>query len=1190
MRLKRLRVERLPGILRPFEIVPPDAGVHVVFGPNAIGKSSICRAVEALYWPDRGPAERISLTAEFDVEGKTWRAERDGARLSWRCDDGDGERPELPASLHHRCFFLRLRDLIDPSPDGARDVAAEIRRQMFGGVDLHRISEDHFSGITGQHGRKQRRDFNAAAMKVREAEGSQSALRAREDELGDLRLQLESARSGERRLPSVRRAIGLAGRRERHGAVMAEIASLPDALQRLAGDEIERIDEQQERIDGFDERIRDLEREREDARDEARLTRLTAGIAESDLAVWRKDGEELLRVELELRNARTDLGARRKEVESALSVLEGGDGAGPPSGPDAASPPRRGGGGAEEFVPTLGKDARLLAFLRDASDHRTRKSVIEERLRLLADIAETERRDDVQGGVEELREAVDLLRRWLRAPDVQTFRHRLRAWRVRIAVVSAIAVLGAVLSAFADPRFALLLAAGAGALATLLLLAGANAASSARPRAEEAFARLAAEAPGEWRLGPVEARLRDLEAEMASVESRRKRAGVREVERRELESRLKPLGEEAAALDERRTGLAGSLGLRDARPDAELVDCVRAVFDLRDARARRDVAAARVAALETERSRLLSRLADVLLRHGEERPEDAKAAMVRLGALETRNRRFAAAASRERDATRQLKEKRLDREEAVETIGRIHAAASLEGGDEAGLAELLKELPRHRKLQKEETRLQGQISLDREELGKAGELALGNLDSAGLERLERDLSAEADRVDTLGDRIAGIEAEVREARRGTGLQDLIALREDARAELEDRRDRALFAAAGDFLVGAVEREYENSRMPRVFERARDHFFAFTRHGYRLRVGSGSGSPRLFATDLRNGEARQLDELSDGTRAQLLLAARMAFAEEVERNVVLPLFLDEALDQSDPERFDAIARSLGRIADGQGRQIFYLTSDPRDRDRIRGALGAEGCAVAGEIDLASARAVAVGVREASAVRVPTAPPGPSPPGKTPEEYGAALGVPGFAPAEGHSGQHFFYLLFDDPDLLHAFLDNGIECAGQWATVSGTPLAERLSRRSGTVRQIDARVALLEEFCDLWSRGRGRAVDRDALARSGVLSARYLDDVAGIADGLGGDPGKLLAALRAGGREDPRLSGFRKRNADALEEHLRANGCLDDRPVLDESGLSLRALAGPSANELPDGIARACLRRWWAWASAMSGSGR
>ena len=404
---------------------------------------------------------------------------------------------------------------------------------------------------------------------------------------------------------------------------------------------------------------------------------------------------------------------------------------------------------------------------------------------------------------------------------------------------------------------------------------------------------------------------------------------------------------------------------------------------------------------------------------------------------------------------------------------------------------------------------------------------------------------------------------------------------------KDRRDEAIFTGAGRFLVDAVEREYEQTQMPRVFERARGHFSAFTHHGYELRLGRDTKSPRLFAVDLRSSEERELDELSDGTRAQLLLAARMAFAEEVERGRTLPLFLDEALDQSDPARFEAIVRSLGRIANDQGRQIFYLTSDPLDRDRIRHALDAENCVVAAEIDLGLIRKSAVSVTEPTSLQIPPQPVIPEPDGTSAEEYGITLGVPAFSPALGYARQHFFYVLSDDLDLLHALLANGIEQAGQWRTVSGTPLAERLGTRSNSPAEIDSRISFLEVFCEAWNQGRGRTVDRDVLVQSNALSDRFLDDVAAIARELDGNPDKLLAALFA--RKDSRLKGFRQNSADALEEYLRDNGYLDDRQVLGERDLRLRALASPPANNLPDGVANACLSRWWAWAKEMSDSG-
>ena len=469
-------------------------------------------------------------------------------------------------------------------------------------------------------------------------------------------------------------------------------------------------------------------------------------------------------------------------------------------------------------------------------------------------------------------------------------------------------------------------------------------------------------------------------------------------------------------------------------------------------------------------------------------------------------------------------------------------------------------------------------------LDEAGESELPGLDDPSIRRLLDEIAADADRAEKLREEIAGLDAEVRQARRAGSLEDLIVRRDDARADVAERRDAAIFTEAGRFLIDAVEVEFEKTQMPRVFERARNHFSAFTRHGYELRIGRERDAPRLFAVDLGRDARRELDELSDGTRAQLLLAARVAFAEEVEGGLALPLFLDEALDQSDPVRFDAIAASLGQIAADQGRQVFYLTSDPLDVERIRRALDAAGFTVASEIDLGAVRGRAAAIREASDLRVRPSPGVPEPVGVTAAEYGHLLGVPHFSPLRGHPRQHFLFLLPDDLPLLHELLESGVERVGQWATVAGSPLAAGLAARCPTAGQIGARVRLLEVFCEVWSLGRGRPVDRAAVAASGAVSRRYLDGVADIARELDGDAEALLAVIR--GRREVRVRGFREAKADALEEYLRDGGYIDDRPVPGEGEVRRRVLASAPAVELPRGVAANLLDRWLAWAEQPS----
>lgn len=1186
MKLKRLAINRLRGISQPFEIEAAGAGFHVVFGPNGIGKSSICRAVEGLYWEDRHPSPLTSVTGEFERDGESWWGHRDGTRVTWQRNGTVSVSPSLPSSHHERCFFLRLRDLIELSRDGAADIAAEIRRQMSGGFDLDEIASDRFPDVSRAQGRRQRDSFNKASEEVDKAVVRQSGLQRRADELGSLRSLLAEADAAARRRDCVERAMGLARRRKELSRVMDQLAALPAPLARLTGKEADEVARFRDEADTFTERMRSLEQDLHRARDTRRETALDHPIEPAELAVWRQKADDLRRLEQDLDAARNERAATRRELAAVLSAIGGAD--------------------VESISFTLSEHGELFDFLRSSHAHGARAEAIQERLRL------TERIDVPDGAEQRLatcRQATEALRSWLRVPEPDGPVRRVRNRWPWFLLALALMLTGFGLAAVADPGAnfigslvgnlarhvppglvplsAPLLALGSGVALAGLLMGNQRRSKAARKAARAAFERLAVDGPDKWELTSVAALLRQLERQTAAAESSLQRARDRDVERQALENELEGLSGQEAVLAARREELQGSLGV-DALPhDAEIVDFARALDQLRQARAGDEAAAGKLEALERRHAALLAELAAVLEQQGEPSPSDAASAAARMHNLADRNARLEKAISDERNAAVQIEENTANREAALAAIRRIYAEASLNEGDFDGLQTLLGSLQRYHDLVREKTSLEGQIGLDRAELDKAGEFALAECDEPTLDGIKEELSGQESNAGELRTEIAEITAEVNAARRGNGMRELLVAREAARAGLRDLRDRALYATAGRFLIHAVGAEYEHNRLPQVFERARNHFSAFTHHNFRLELDKGSETPRLFARESRSGEARELDELSDGTRAQLLLAARIAYAEEVEQGKVLPLFLDEALDQSDPQRFEAIVRGLGRVAREQDRQIFYLTSDPLDVDRIRDALGKEDCCIAAAIDLGRIRTKTASVRGADALRVDPAPTVPAPDHLSLEEYGAALAVAEFRPDLGYVEQHFYYVLWDDLNLLRDFLLNGIERAGQWQTVRGTPLAESLGSGSITPAEIASRLELLEVFCELWTQGRNRPVHRGVLEESGVLTDRYLEDVAGVARELDGDPQRLLAALDE--NRDPRLRGFRRTSVERLQRYLADTGYLDERPVLAEAELTLRARTTPAAARLPDRVANDCLRRWWGWARKSSEPG-
>ena len=1156
MILKRLAINRLPGISQPFEIEAAEPGIHVIFGPNGIGKSSICRAVEGLYWGDRGSSRKTSVIGEFEWDGETWRGEREGSAVRWSCGEQGNVSPILPPSHNDRCFFLHLRDLVDPSLEGTDDIALEIRRQMSGGFDLEEIASELFSDVTRNRSRRERNRFNDALTGVQKAEAEQSGLQQRVDQLEELKTQLDEAETAASRLTHVDRAIGLARRRNDLAGIKEQFKALPGELANLTGKECDDVEQHQKQLTTLEERARKHERELHEARSRQKESGLASPLDKADLATWRDQADELVRTEQVLEAARIDHEKARVKLASALAAI--------------------GGENIDNRALSLPNHGELFEFLRASHSHETRVGAITERLRLFEgfDPPEAGEKD-----LEKFRNAAEVLRSWLRTPQRESLAVRLRSRWPWFLLAFAFLSAGGGLAYLIDPLLAAIAGIGAGIGLAALFLGNERGLLGGGLAAQATYENLGLEELAHWDGPSVGSALRSLESKIARREASVERARDRDVERKSLENQLDGLANEKNTLEIRRRELKATLGLEKLPPDAELVDFARALDQLRLARGEYEAAKGRVQRLENSHTANLTKLARILEQHGEPQPDGAAAAKARLNKLSDRSSLLEKALADEQKAKGQLDQNNADRDSTVSSISRTYAEAGLGDDDLHGLTSLLEALPQYHGLTSQRTGLESQIELDRTELEKAGESGLSDLEGPSLEQLRSKLAHAAPQARDLRNEIADVTARMNQARRGNNLQDLIAVREQARTNLRDLRGEALFSTAGDFLIGDVEQEYEQTRMPRVFERARSHFSVFTFHNYELRLQKGDGSPRLFATDLVRGQKRELDELSDGTRAQLLLAARIAFAEEVEQGKVLPLFLDEALDQSDPQRFEAIVQSLGRVARDQGRQVFYLTSDPLDVDRIRNALDKEGCEIAAAIDLGRIRTGAETVSGPQALTVDPPPAIPAPGGRSPGEYGAALAVPSFRPALGFAQQHMFYILWDDMDLLHDFLTSGIERAGQWKTVSDTPLAERLGSRSIAAEEISLRLDLLDVFCELWKQGRGRPVDIDTLHDSGILTERYLDVAVAITRELAGDPEQLLAVLA--GRQDPRLKGFRMVSVERLRNYLAEHQYLDERPILAESELRLHALATPAANELGGSVANAFVQQWWSW---------
>jgi hypothetical protein len=510
-----------------------------------------------------------------------------------------------------------------------------------------------------------------------------------------------------------------------------------------------------------------------------------------------------------------------------------------------------------------------------------------------------------------------------------------------------------------------------------------------------------------------------------------------------------------------------------------------------------------------------------------------------LAVLAERRERFAGAVQAVRDGQQELGAGEAEAKGCLDERSRLLVRTGLAEADLARVPELCALRPGYvsardaatgarARFHEAERGLEGLGEFDRELLA----LSEPELDVRHQQTVDaaEEIDRERTRSGELGER-------VRVARTRSAVEDARAVLIAAGDALRDALSGNEAAVVGDALRGFVEDATRDRDRPAVFHRARELLSRFTRGRYELRMGQEGAEFRALDTVTKRNHP--LDELSRGTRVQLLLATRLAFIEHVEEDRVrLPLFLDEALGNSDDERADAIIDAVVELA-RDGRQIFFLTArtDEASRwlDRVEGA-GLEPRL----LDLAAARSLGRFERTGPATRVRVGAV-PAPGDLDHVAYGELLRVPAWAPHVCEAeGLHLWYLV-EDPHLLHRLLSLGVSHWGGLRSMRAAVGPALLGEDEAVWPRIEAMGGAAEAVMETLSIGYGRPVTMEVLDSSGLISDQFRPRVLEVLSSSGGDAEEFMAGVRG-------LPRFRAAIADAVGEWLEERACLDVRPAL------------------------------------------
>jgi exonuclease SbcC len=1148
MKLRKLSIRRMPGFEeRGFELVGLSDQLNVITGPNASGKTTACRSIQGLLWPETlSGVAPVSLAGDWEENGKSLVVDLEGANSTWQCDGVPSEMPPLPGVHVASCFTVTIDDLFSGSKTDV-GLAERVAREMAGGYDLKSVRNLELFRLSRTHGRKELQGLEAAKVAVGRITTEQTALRAEEDQLAKFEEEEKEARTAHSRLTTLQDAKDLIDVRSQISEAKHILGEFPEGMYLLHGDESQRLQQVRTDLNAADQDLQtasDAAAEATQLRAAAQLP--DAGISDLLLEEQKTRLENLRKTEEDMSIAKRSVSEADEKVRSAMRTL------GESSESDKL-----------DAIDLHGLD-RINEYHRTAENIASRKSALEEKLALLGDEVPLQ-------NTEALVDGIRILRQWFEAGPTES-----RASRAQLiltwSLIGLTVLTAAALTLFISSWWALLLLpAGMAAVAAWFL--GKPASAGMRITLQEQYARLGLDQPDSWDRETVGKHLNALERVLAET-----RAAERDNSRRtDTKGQLERLKKEDDSIEQRRNALIYEFGISPDTSPLSLTVFAANLLQYRDAKTMRDVAHKQVTALEKEHDRQLQPINTYLVEYGEEQCDTYDIARVRSNNIEKRAAQYHQATVQLATAQKSLDSVKKRRAELERRSQQLFVEIGLLDNDEQGLRERLTLLSDYseakdklKNLQARETALLSRL----EPMPGILNLTIEQV-NAETDRLQRI----AKNQDDLYKKVLDIRTRIDSTARGSRLEDASIELEQRKDALAERQNEAMFAAAGNLLLDQVEAEYELESRPAVFLLASEWLSKFTRGRYELRLGGATESepPAFRAFDTVGNRGLTIDELSRGTRIQLLLAVRLAFASKAERGTKLPFILDEVLSSSDPMRFRAIAECVLAMV-GDGRQVLYFTCQPSDAIAWQEIAEKTGITDARMIDLTDVRSgervEATLLAKSAAERKKV----PDPGNMSVSEYVNALGVRALDPTAGARAAHIAHFV-EDAKTLYQLLSGGIERFGQLESLVSFGAADAYVEENA-LSKMRVQACVLDAFAEAWRIGRGKPVSRDTLVAAGV-SDSFIDRLTDLARDLNWGAKRLTQALQA--REDERTKGFRSDALEKVTENLTESGHLDPRHPLSEEEVLTRVLAA-SNDYVKQGIVEAgvvrelCARFW------------
>jgi uncharacterized protein YhaN len=201
-------------------------------------------------------------------------------------------------------------------------------------------------------------------------------------------------------------------------------------------------------------------------------------------------------------------------------------------------------------------------------------------------------------------------------------------------------------------------------------------------------------------------------------------------------------------------------------------------------------------------------------------------------------------------------------------------------------------------------------------------------DQAGLREeisiLDENISSLSKELDSKNTELGAKKSELRKIEGESELAGKMTELEIGRQRLADAYKEWMTGKIALKVLSDVREKYEKEKQPVIIQNSSKYFDKITSGRYnRINVALDEREITIF--DPKEA-SRNIDQLSRGTKEQLLISLRLGFIEEYEtRAEPLPVIVDEVLVNFDPDRAKKSAEIFQEF--GKDRQIIFFTCHP-----------------------------------------------------------------------------------------------------------------------------------------------------------------------------------------------------------------------------------------------------------------------